>query len=606
MSKPNITASRRRRCRGEGDLAAAEVPKHRGAAGRILNTLQTQAEPLLILLLGVFLSILYFGHQVVPNSDFTAFVETGRSILSFDLPSSFKRLPGLGILQILLSVFVGGMDHILTAGLLLNAILYPLCGVLLYGIARRFVGEGAFWVSLIALLNPWVMEWLVHPIVEVPLSFSILLTFYVLFRWGRWAYLPAFLASMLRYEGAALIGIVFLWDFFGSSSWRGRGLAFVRAFVTGLPLMLWVWGMFATRQEGAFDYIGGYEGALQKGVTVYGQFAGYLWQMSISALAIATNEGLQGRILVISRIAMVVALAGGLVWAIVRKRWDVLSLWLFAGLFFLLHASRSLTRPRYAVPGIWPVFMLFCWGLWSLWSMIHLKWKPPAVVGQLAAAVAGIAFLFWALGLAEPIAKLVNQSRPSVYVPFAALTAALMAAALRLRTARFRGIGVVILALGFSSLAAASNQFSLIRAMGPGTLDKTFRDLAVWYVKNARPDEKLVTTLPHVVRLFVPEARRNGVVAMQNIPGETLEEFVENCIKRGVVYIAWDSRIGLSPQNAYYKRWKMERVAPLIRPANLGPLKFVTQIRNEDYPNRWINLFLLPRPSQPVGEPDTP
>ncbi len=57
---------------------------------------------------GVYHSVLYFGHQVVPNSDFTAFVQVGHELLSFQLPTSYKRVPVVGLLQaICLSVHLG-------------------------------------------------------------------------------------------------------------------------------------------------------------------------------------------------------------------------------------------------------------------------------------------------------------------------------------------------------------------------------------------------------------------------------------------------------------------------------------------------------------------
>ncbi len=43
-----------------------------------------------LLALGLYLGYAYFRQKAVPNSDFTAFVETGGSLLHFQLPGSFK------------------------------------------------------------------------------------------------------------------------------------------------------------------------------------------------------------------------------------------------------------------------------------------------------------------------------------------------------------------------------------------------------------------------------------------------------------------------------------------------------------------------------------
>jgi len=61
----------------------------------------------ILLVFGIYQSILCFEHQVVPNSDFPGFVRAGRSLLSFELPSSFKHAQVLGLLQVSLSQ-IGG------------------------------------------------------------------------------------------------------------------------------------------------------------------------------------------------------------------------------------------------------------------------------------------------------------------------------------------------------------------------------------------------------------------------------------------------------------------------------------------------------------------
>ncbi|MHC4926920.1 MAG: hypothetical protein ACYTER_06240, partial [Planctomycetota bacterium] len=89
---------------------------------------------------GLYLVILYFGHQVVPNSDFTAFFQTGQQVLSGKLPASFKRLPGLGVLQVLVSHCVPASCSVhpsLMAGWIVNSVFYVATGVCLYQVARR-------------------------------------------------------------------------------------------------------------------------------------------------------------------------------------------------------------------------------------------------------------------------------------------------------------------------------------------------------------------------------------------------------------------------------------------------------------------------------------
>jgi hypothetical protein len=113
---------------------------------------------------GVYQSVLYFGHTIVPNSDFPAFFKTGQELLSFQTPSSFKRVPVLGVLQVLLSYLVGSQYPGLTAGWLLNAILHPFNLVLLWLIGREIVGKSALWLAIIAILNPWVIYLLTEPI----------------------------------------------------------------------------------------------------------------------------------------------------------------------------------------------------------------------------------------------------------------------------------------------------------------------------------------------------------------------------------------------------------------------------------------------------------
>ena len=46
---------------------------------------------MVLLAFGAYLSILYFGHTVVPNSDFPAFNRVGHQLWSFQLPTKYRQ-----------------------------------------------------------------------------------------------------------------------------------------------------------------------------------------------------------------------------------------------------------------------------------------------------------------------------------------------------------------------------------------------------------------------------------------------------------------------------------------------------------------------------------
>ena len=134
---------------------------------------------------GVYQSILYFGHTVVPISDFLSIYSAGNAILHFRLPTDFKYAPVTGLLQNLLATVSWGSAPDLTASWLLNAILHPFSVVLMWLVGKHIVGKSAVWATLIAAVNYWLVYMLTEPIVETTYLFFILLTIYLIFRRSR-------------------------------------------------------------------------------------------------------------------------------------------------------------------------------------------------------------------------------------------------------------------------------------------------------------------------------------------------------------------------------------------------------------------------------------
>ena len=584
---------------------------------------------------GVYLSILYFGHQVVPNSDFPAFVQTGRSILSFDLPlsfkrvpglgmlqvalafvqtgrsilsfdlpSSFKRVPGLGMLQVALAALVGGQHPELTAGWLLNAILYPMILVLFYLVGRQVIGKGAIWFALLAIINPGVLKWMCHPIAETTLIFFTVLSIFLIIRRSRWCYLAAAMTTMIRYEGAALIVAAFVMDMIESRSWKPRLKALLYSVLAGIPMSLWLLGMYLTRKVGAtvteMPYLKYYG---QK--TVFSKCTNLMWNVSIRPLVMPVpgNQEMMNQLFAFSKILLVICLVAAVVYILLKRQWHVLPLVIFLVCFYLVHASKSNVLYRYCVPVAWVILLLGCYGLRSIWLMIPGKNyvpRPVVVVVQLAAAVGA---LVWFVYLVRYLPKVAGYSLKSTSLPYCAMGAVILILAGYIFIYETRGLFGHIALAAITLLLIVTNHFTLVQKVGNGSMDLEFKKLANWYIKNAQSDEKMVTTMGHVVSLYAPEYK-NYFVKTSRITGKSPNEFVNNCYKHGITYVAWDSRIGLARRNSYYAKWGIKHMAMLARPRDIGPFKFIDQIKHKHYPNRYIYIFRLkPLSVQPIPPP---
>jgi len=543
---------------------------------------------------GIYISLLYFGHQVVPNSDFTAFVGVAKKLLDFKAPSSFKRVPMLGLLQVALSKFVGGQHPELTAGWLLNAILCPLNLILLYLIAKKVLGKPALWFALVAIINPWTMKWMLHPLAETTLLFFILLTFYFMFRRSQWCYLFACITTMVRYEGVVLIMAAFLWDMIDSKTKRERIMAFLYSAMASVPMAIWMLATKLTWKPGKSHYIGHYTGS-RNSLDI---FPTHLWRVSVSSLFHTTTQGSFQTIASISKIVLVVGLILALAYCLYKRRWDIAALFFFLGFYFFIHALRPNAHQRYCVPVAWLILILCFYGLQSLWRLLNGSDRIPRPIIIIMQVVVLIVAGTWMITLMPMLPKLAPYSRTSASLPYVAMGIVLLLLLVRAILYKTRGL---LYYLAFSALAClmiVSNQYMLVHQVGNGDRDKEFKLLADWYVENAAPGEKMATTMPHIVNLYAPEYK-DYFVKTSRIRGAAMQDFIKTCRKRNITYITWDSRIGLATTNSYYKTWHMKRLAPLIEPAAARAfgLQFLTQIKVNRV--RFINIFRLHKPDLP-------
>ncbi len=549
---------------------------------------------------GAYHSILYFGHAVIPNSDFPDFFREGRNLLSLHLPQSFKHAPVLGVLQNLLYPFAWGPSRELTAGCLLNAVLQPFTVVLFWLVGRKIIGRAAVWFAIIASINPWTIYSLVDPVVETPFLFFILLSLYLIFRRSRWAYLAASITSMVRYEGAALIAAAFVADIINRKDKRDVVKAFIFSAIAAVPLMFWLTlTLMNWRAESggthyfnvlfSKDYSKTFaEGQGKRGIDLHLQI---LWQVAFQPLLIpypGASEEFAETILKLGKAAVVIGFVLGCVVAALRRRWEILILLLFFVPYFILHAYYPYPLPRFHSTIFWIPLLVAWFGLQSAGGFLsqkaRLPWQATLVLKSGVAVAAGI----WFVDFVRNFGYASSISPTSASMPYVAMLMVGIIIASRAIVEHPIQISRHLCVAAVMCLVIASNQFMLARIVGDGKREMEFRQLGEWFAKNAKPGEKMV------VYNCGPAALYAGKFA-DNITGfpkeDSPEKLTAKLYEQNITYVVWATREGTNQQHNDYTFLGLDKnLAMLSQPRSIGPYEFVARIGSD---RGYVNVFRL-------------
>jgi hypothetical protein len=548
---------------------------------------------------GVYQSILYFGHKVVPISDFPDIVKVGHDLLSFKLPARFKQAPVVGILQALLSYVVRGQHPDLTAGWLLNAILHPLNFILFYLVARQIVGRAAIWFAVIAILNHWVIYMLTEPIMETTLLFFSLLTFYLIFRRSNWSYVFASITTVVRYEGAALILAAFIMDMIYCKSRRERIRAFLYSVLAFVPLAVWMLGTILTWEPGTSHYLNvlftkkyseafATSAANRTGILMH---LNLLWTVGFRPLFMplpGTGNDLAWMIWTISKVLAIVGFSVGSIYGLCKRRWEILALLIFFVPYFLLHAFYPYPLQRFHTSIFWIALLICLFGLQGIWKLIDGNGRLPKSLVIMLQCMIAILSIIWFISLIRYLPELFQISPRSAPLPFAAMLLVGVIFAGRVYIYRLRFLLREFSILVLLCLIIVSNQFALAPLIGDGQQDAEFKFLADWYVANAKPGDKMGVYMASVVKIFAPKYAENIVRLPE---ADSPSEFVEACRKQGVTYVVWATREGLRDDHTGYRRIGLHKnIAHLQEPQDSQNYKFITQVAAK---RGYANIFRL-------------
>jgi hypothetical protein len=546
-----------------------------------------------LLLLGIHNSIRYFGMQQVPNSDWAAFITVAKNVLSWNFAVDLQRAPLLGIMQILVSKILAARAPELVAGWLINAILHPFTALLLWLAGRELLGRSAWFFAVIAIINPQVMSMVQTPIVETVYLFFIVLTFVLIFRRSRWSYLFAAVASMLRYEAVMLIPAMLAVDVLTNKDKRRWLKSAGYAVLAAVPIMLWA---LATAihwdKQSQLTYVREI-GTASGGKIVVVEFIRLIWQGGFSQM-FWPGPDVSGdtveTLFALSKTAVAGFFIFGSIYGLCRRQWNILALLIFLLPYIVIHALHSVLDLRYIAPASWIVLLICLYGMRSVWGILNRNGRMPMPLVRGLQVLVLVPVVLWLGSIIGYIGETKAISPPSYTVVYVAIAAgiAVFAAARFIYRARYLWSDTVLLAV--FCLIAVSNQFTLASVVQDGRYCMEFKKLADWYCDNAKAGEKLATTMAGPMGLVAP-AQANYFVHTATLTGQNPQEFVDNCRKQGIAYVAWDSRMALDRDKRFYKLWHLETTEFLSQPRDAGPFVYVTTITENE--RQYVHVFRL-------------
>ena len=337
-------------------------------------------------------------------------------------------------------------------------------------------------------------------------------------------------------------------------------------------------------------YVGNYSTGKER---VVGKFAMQVWQVSIGPFFTATTKPSFELVAGISQCVLVISLVLAVVYMLYKKQWKLLAPLSIGVAYFFVHAMRTNTRTRYAMPMGWLVLLLCLYGLVGGWQLLSQNKrfsvpKPVVIILQIIVLIGSVVWLFMLVPYLPKLGQMSSKSVSVAYVGIGVVVAVTIGGIYAYKARLLPG-GVTVAVL--LCLMVVSNQFSLARVVGNGDRDWEFKLLADWYAANAEPKEKLITTLPGVVNLYAPSYRKY-ILHSTSVTAETPADFIRNCYRKNITYVAWDSRIGLTPDYTYYRRWKIGSTRMLGVTRDVDPVfEYITQVKHND--RSFINIFRL-------------
>jgi len=540
----------------------------------------------LLVVLGLTYSLHFLGHFVFPNPDFAAFLQIGQQWLSFRIPYTMKRAPLFTLITVLAGQFFSTPDRYLFGTELYNAMMLPTVMVLIYLVGREFLGRAAVWVALLACISPWMVRMSSQPLAELTLVALFAATCLCIRSHIKWAYFFAMLGSISRWDMAGLIPAVALVDLIRNRKWAKTIIMTALASIPFGLCMIITW-MQLRGQSGGAHYLQ----VLSKDRTFelaadlrfywssICSFLNALLLQSSPSGKVKSLEGLNWAVSTVTSLLLAIAFLGGSMAAVIKRRWEIIVMLLAGVPYMMVHAIYPYRLPRFCIPAAWAGLIIAAYGLVTFWQWFVSKPKPKFLIPVLQ-LITAVIFVLWAVKILATLDY--AQTRYCPLIERLALISSLVAVVgffgLQLIRRRKPSMKWLIIP-AFLVLSVVSNAATTGLIMGNGQSNANFKHLGLWFLENAEDDDRMITTMPSWMPIYtgLPIERFEHMVNIPPLEAKDFPAFIQECRKRNVTLIAWDSRLAGSPNDRYYKLWGLDRIKVLGAPKgeHIGPCQLV-------------------------------
>ena len=522
---------------------------------------------LVVFLLCFFAYEFYYANNFyVPDSDFFDYRLKAISFLKLELPENIKRPPLYSALIGVFSLFLPFKQNMLYAAEGINLIASVVSLVLIYGIAKRFVGRYALLVVWLTAINPITTKMTVKPKAEILTLLLILIAIYLHLKEHKGSYGSTFLASMTRYEGALLIPIFVLRDFLFK---KRRGLTIGLGLLSSTGVMVWL--LLNNLQSESVNPYGMYFNPEKI-------FEGLKFiQIVLGGIVNFTSSIPLFKVL--SLVAVFLGMAGfyGFFSESIRR---ALPVFLFLLGFVGMHFFYPFNINDYTVMINWILYMAVIGGL--VYGFQLLEKMGIGKDGRLRRFLKPASFFFLFLLLLENIFIFKNSSGGILgYIIFSIFIFGFLLVSVEkkgwAKTLTVAFLMLIFCFLGWRNIALAQRELHWIKFSKAES-----RLVGEWYDKNYKAGDKMVMVQPLVAYHYTHLIYERSFEVLQNFQAENEEEFIEELKEKGVTYVVWDSHYKPRKNDVYYewryRNYKLFLISKLAKGVDIPHFKLVKKL----------------------------